>query len=103
MLRITVELVPFGDEEFAKPISTILIDNVGGDSNGLSTYVSAYSVGTNNPSVKWTTHDRRDNVWSLIRNVLTSHNYGTPVGDDYCEHVAQVLIDNVPTYTKEQV
>ena len=98
MLRITVELVPHGDENLAKPISSMLIANVGGDAQGLATYVGAYDVGTQNPAVKTTTHYRRDNVWTLIRNVLTSHDYGIPEDDTYCEHVGAVLISNLPTY-----
>ena len=98
MLRITVELVPFGDEDLAKPISSMLIANVGGDSNGLATYVGVYDVGTENPAVKTATHYRRDNVWTLIRNVLTSHDYDTPQGDDYCENVGTVLTNNLPIY-----
>ena len=103
MLRITVELVPHGDENLAKPISSMLIANVGGDAQGLATYVGVYDVGTQNPAVKTTTHYRRDNVWSLIRNLLISHDYGTPQGDDYCDYVSTVLIDNLPIYTKETV
>lgn len=92
MIKVTVELVPFGDYSQSEVISTMLIANIGGPVEGLCTYVGAYDVGTHRPAVKTTTHYRRDNVWSLIRNLLISRDYGTHEGDTYAECVAETLV-----------
>lgn len=83
MLRVTIELVPFGNEEEAKVIGEMIVANVSGVSHNAE-YVSAYhsdlSAGI---AMKTARHDRRDDVWTLIKRVLNSREYG--VGDKYAE------------------
>jgi hypothetical protein len=38
MLRVTIELVPFGDERYAKPIAELFIANTGGGNNEVANY-----------------------------------------------------------------
>ena len=38
MLRVTVELVPFGDERYTKPIAELFIANTGGGNNEVANY-----------------------------------------------------------------
>lgn len=76
MLRITIELVPFGIEEESKKIGEMVIANVSG-SNHNAEYISAYTSDKDaGIALKTTHHDRRDSVWTLVKNVLNSREYG---------------------------
>lgn len=77
MLRITVELVPGGNEARARPLATAEISNV---SEGLS-QINDYAVDASevaNPlagTPAWSSrgmigrHDRRQSVWRLVEKV----------------------------------
>jgi len=72
MLRITVELVPFGDESQARKLVEMLIAN-DGNGNGDGTHcdyegwISSDTWTKDGPRYgKVTEHDRRQSVWTLI-------------------------------------
>jgi hypothetical protein len=100
MLRVTVELVPFGEESMKENIATMLIANVSHGDNPAS-YVSTYTLNNGLVATKTVTnHDRRDHVWSLVKAVLNSHEYGVTITDneEYPQCVADVLMQRTPTY-----
>jgi hypothetical protein len=75
MLRVTIELVPFGEEEFAQTISEFCVANVGGDKE---TNIADYELGgyvvKNNKieeiAKELQGHNRDDGVLKLIGEIL---------------------------------
>lgn len=71
MLRITVELVPFGIESASKKIGTMLIANQGTGTNESSDYVwSTYDDRSGEIEGQIQGHDHSQNVWVLIAKCL---------------------------------
>jgi hypothetical protein len=72
MIRVTVELVPFGRDEWAKRIGTLLIANDGtlrGEDMGNYVFIrDDDQVGRREGSVS--EHDRSGSVWDLIGKCL---------------------------------
>lgn len=72
MIRVTVELVPFGRDEWAKRIGTLLIANDGtlrGEDVGNYVFIrDDDQVGRREGSVSG--HDRSGSVWDLIGKCL---------------------------------
>jgi hypothetical protein len=74
MIRVTVELVPFGRDDMARRIGTLLVANDGtlrGTDTGNYVYVvrddvSGYREG------KVTDHDRSGTVWDLVGKCITA-------------------------------
>lgn len=75
MLRVTIELVPFGEEEFAQVISEFCVANVGGDKE---TNIADYELGgyvVKNNKIEEIArelqgHHRDDGVLKLIGEIL---------------------------------
>lgn len=70
MLRITVELVPFGKEEFKKDIGEIIIINDGTGDYKLGNY--KYTIGDETGTIKgkFKGHNRLQSVFQLLKSVL---------------------------------
>ena len=74
MLRITVELVPFGQEKYAKNIGTMLVTNDGSGDGRFDSYVYVAKDDRGN-QLEGTIekHDRSMSVWNLIAKCLNKH------------------------------
>ena len=75
MLRVTVELVPFGIEEDAQVIGTMLIANDGSGNSQYADYAFAYHNDSNpNVIAKGTVkhHARSLGFWPLVKRVLSA-------------------------------
>ena len=69
-LRVTISIVPFGNEDMEYDLDEINISNVGPSSGGLTTYgveVNKYKTGKSDFFVQ---HKRRDGSTELVRKVL---------------------------------
>ena len=69
-LRVTVSIVPFGNEDMEYGLDEINISNVGPSSNGLTAYgveVNKYKTGRYDLFVQ---HKREDGATELARKVL---------------------------------
>jgi hypothetical protein len=73
MIRVTVELVPHGDEEQKVEIGTLVLANTGAFGLGLHEYHAVYTL----PNVEEPihkvgpiTHCRQDGFWVLIKKIL---------------------------------
>jgi len=77
MLRIKVELVPFGDESNVKQIGEIVIANAGMNKDGTFKYeswISEDSVGGEPQKyIKIHSFDRARSFWHLIKLILMEH------------------------------
>jgi len=73
MLRVTIELVPYGIEEDAQRIGTMLIANDGTGSYKFGNYAYAYDY-TDRPddpeSGTVTRYSRADGAWKLVKKIL---------------------------------
>ena len=91
MLRVTVELVPYGVEEDARVIGTMLIANDGSGNYQYADYAFAYQ-NDNNPSViaKGTVkhHARSLGFWPLIKRVLSATS-------DNSNNVTDILVERL--------
>ena len=77
MLRVTVELVPFGRQERATPIAVMVIGNIGIDEKGYSySYIYKEPKPIVGPPISisgiLTGYDRNNNVMNLLREILTN-------------------------------
>lgn len=70
MLRVTIELVPFGEEDRKKKIGEMVIANTGGNHEGGFSYQGWTSAdGFSKTPIRFgkvENHDRNQNVWELI-------------------------------------
>lgn len=66
MLRITVEIIPFGDEREKSTLDIMEIINIGGDVN-LGNYKIRSDSGI---AFELKDYSRRQGFWTLIKNVL---------------------------------
>lgn len=74
MLRITVELVPFGDDRYSKKIGSMLIANDGSGNGCVDNYAwTAEDDRGNSIEGKLEEHDRSMSVWNLIGKCLNQH------------------------------
>ena len=81
MLRITIELVPYGIEDEAQTIGTMLIANEGtGDYKvGNYAYVYNYSDRPDDPELGYVRrYPRIDGAWGLVKKVLNDKTHSTP-------------------------
>lgn len=81
MLRLKIELVPFGNEEYKKDIAQMLIANAERNSDGTYNYVATYidDKGDARNGVLYS-HDRSKSVLEIFRlmsNVLTFEDFDT--------------------------
>lgn len=73
MIRVTVELVPYGHEAEARKIGEMVISNKANVGNGLYRYDAAYCTDmTELQAINSVVHEREDGIWHLIRRVLES-------------------------------
>lgn len=76
MLRVTIELIPFGNEENKRKIGEMVIANTGDGTGALGDYEAwtAPDSHSNEPLMfgKLKGYDRRQSVWELIRLMLES-------------------------------
>lgn len=75
MLRITVEIVPFGIEEESYRVGTMLIANDGSGTNQFGNYSFAYNADVNPRLVGKGVvreHARSLGFWALIKRVLNA-------------------------------
>lgn len=74
MLRITIELVPYGIEEEAQKIATMLIANEGTAKDvrvGNYAYVYDYADRPDDPMFGYVKrYNRNDGAWGLVKKVL---------------------------------
>lgn len=78
MLRVTIELVPFGDETRAKEIGIMLIANDGEGTHVKGDYAYAYGY-TDRRGSKFSTGTlknfyRNQGAWALIKKILVKGN-----------------------------
>lgn len=90
MLRVTVELIPYGQEEMSKTISEICIANVDTDANNVASYaVAGYhdKFGKIQEfSAEVTDFPRNDGVLELLRHVFAAER------SDISDAVSETLI-----------
>lgn len=78
MLRVTIELVPHGDETRAREIGTMLIANDGEGTYAKGNYAYVYGY-TDRRGVKFSTGTvknfyRNQGAWALIKKILVKGN-----------------------------
>ena len=104
MLRITVELVPFGDEINKKKIGEMVLANTGSNEDGTCSY-SAWTEADSHsePAMfgKIKSFNRTQSVWELLRLMLEAIRLEKhePVTDEL--HVDQRLKNKLGSYKKE--
>ena len=75
MLRITVDLVPYGDEDMAKTIGEMIIGNEHTYANNSANYVYAYRDNRGTEEFGHITKfDRDEGIWSLLHRCLDEGN-----------------------------
>lgn len=91
MLRVTIELVPYGIEEEAQVIGRMLIANDGTGTVKHSNYAYAYNF-TDRPDVpaKGLVHrfDRSQGAWVLLKKILND-KFGA--NDDLADRLVEML------------
>lgn len=84
MIRVRVELVPFGDESNSKEIGQLVLANTGQRLFGECTYEAVLSSDDpvdQQPAIrKSVSHFRKDGFWELLRKILNA-----PVSTDNLE------------------
>ena len=71
MLRVTVEVIPFGDEDQSRKIGEMIIANDGTLGAGLASYKAVQKIEGWEPQFKEDiVHKRADGFWELIYLVL---------------------------------
>ena len=69
MLRLTLEMVPFGNEQAKYKIGEMEICNVGG-TNKEGDYTAILSSGKGVESISYKGFDRSRGAWKLVREIL---------------------------------
>ena len=72
MIRVTVEIVPFGRDEWAKRVGTLLIANDGTEVGDVGNYVFVRKddrMGYHEGTIM--NHDRSGSVWDIIAKCTT--------------------------------
>ena len=95
MIRVTIELIPFGNEQEAKKIAEMVIANDGTSQNGLNNYAAWVSgdTWTGEPPAfgKVLKHDRTLSVWTLVKKAIDSIQKKKYNPSDKPESLAQRL------------
>lgn len=77
MLRIKIELVPYGDEDSARQIGEMVIANDSTGGRNVGNYVAWMGKDdwTNKPEqlIKYRGFDRNQGVWELLRTLLNHY------------------------------
>jgi len=77
MLRITIELVPFGDESRAREIGVLLLANDGEGTHESGDYAYVYGYTDRDmPFARGTVKkfSRNQGAWALVRKILNSRS-----------------------------
>ena len=80
MLRVTIELVPFGIEEEAREIGRMIIANDGTGGYGVGNYAYAFTYTDGPPEVATGTiknFQRSLGAWSLVKKILNKRTTET--------------------------
>ena len=76
MIRVTVELVPYGDESLKKKIGSLVVANMG--TKGLTTgdywYNGVYEDDTCGKHYAGALHTRKNGIWHLLHLLLSPLN-----------------------------
>lgn len=73
MIRVTVDLVPFGDESQSRKIAEMIIANDGSGDSEWGNYVYAFKDNYTDPtSGSVADHYRPLGIWPLVKRVLNS-------------------------------
>lgn len=75
MIRMTIELVPFGNEEASTKIGQLVLANTGRVGGGKYEYHAVYaddSTGLYNKGAIY--HNRADGIWVLLQKILEEKN-----------------------------
>lgn len=73
MLRVTIELVPYGVEAEAKKIATMIIANDGSGDSYWGNYVYAFKEDKSEiSSGSLSNHYRNQGAWTLVKRILNS-------------------------------
>ena len=93
MLRIRVELVPFGNESESKQIASMIIANDGSGDSEWGNYVYAYNDSSsgviNSGAVK--DHYRPMGMWNLVKRILNSSNKSDDSDKEFIDLVVEKL------------
>lgn len=98
MLRITIELVPFGNDDEASTIATMLIANEGtGDyKNGNYAYVYSYADRPDVPAFGYVKrYARIGGAWGLVKKVLNDKYHASS------NDTVEGLLERLDQYQKE--
>jgi len=75
MLRVTIDLVPFGDEEGSQTIGEMIIGNEHTYDNNTANYVYAYRDDKGTEEFGFVTRfDRSEGIWKLLTHCLEEGN-----------------------------
>ena len=69
-LRVTVEIIPFGNEDKKYEIGSLEISNLGQTENGVYNYIATQFSDGYKLKEMTLSHNRNDGSWQLIRKVL---------------------------------
>jgi hypothetical protein len=73
MIRVKVDIVPYGIEEHAEQIGELVLANIASLGMGTAAYSAAYNIAGRDPViVPKVTHFRQAGFWELIRIILSS-------------------------------
>ena len=76
MIRVRVELVPFGNESQARQIASMVVANDGSGDSEWGNYVYAYNDTLSKSVISGVVRDhyRSMGLWTLLKRVLNSSN-----------------------------
>ena len=100
MLRVTIELVPYGVESEARKIATMLLANDGTGTQKTGNYVYAYEYGDRPDDPKigiLTRFPRNEGAWSLVKKILNDkyHSNGNELTDLLLARLEQYAIEDM--------
>jgi hypothetical protein len=75
MIRVTIEVVPFGNEDRARKIGTLLLANDGEGTHETGNYAYVYGYTDRDASMARGTikrFSRSQGAWALVRKILNS-------------------------------
>jgi hypothetical protein len=98
MLRVTIELVPFGNEDEKRKIGEMVIANdmTGDPYNGNYQALIASDDWSNAPEsyIKLEGHNRRSSVWDLVSELLNKRLFKHEKDEKTYEKLKEKLYDN---------
>ena len=99
MLKITIELVPFGNDDEAQPIATMLIANEGTSSDyrvGNYAYVYNYTDRPDDPEFGYVKrYSRNDGAWGLVKKCLNDKYHASS------NDTVELLLERLERYQRE--